>query len=42
MRITAEMAILALVAMPCQAEGLQDKQLVTVYVDGARRFLIGH
>jgi hypothetical protein len=33
MRITAEMAILALVAMPCQAEGLQDKQLVTVYVD---------
>jgi hypothetical protein len=34
MRITANMAILALVAMPCHPEGQQDsKQQVTVYVD---------
>jgi hypothetical protein len=34
MRITANMAILALVAVPCHPEGQQDsKQQVTVYVD---------
>src|SRR3954454_17763594 len=34
MRITAEMSIFAIVAMPCHPEGRQDtKQLVTVYVD---------
>jgi hypothetical protein len=34
MRITARMAIFALIAMPCHSEGRRDsKQLVTVYVD---------
>jgi hypothetical protein len=33
MKITAKMAILALLVMPCHPEGRQDKQLVTVYVD---------
>jgi hypothetical protein len=33
MRITANMAIMALVAMPCHPEGQQNKQLVKVYID---------